>query len=296
MLFGQLVLGNCLFFILFHDLGDPTDDTIVAIQNRMGLSYMMVMQGTFSGLGSSLLNFMNQKKIFKKDKDSRLYDEFPFYFSEFFYMLPIYTILFAIVVILYYTFLTLNTQPSLQTNALYTYFFVYVGSFLSGQSFSALIGALADKMTTASIIAPIVIAPLSMSSGFLSNLRTATLPIRIISYISSIRFSFQGFTLTEFQNRDVYMSSCMTYVPCVDDPSKRCHVKLPEDMRDKCDPLKVTDFVQGSIVMNIYYLLGILVLLRILSFVVFKVKSNFGKMKYKENVYLRQKLQRIKFE
>lgn len=296
MLFGQLVVGNFLFFILYHDLGDPEDDTIVAIQNRMGLCYMMVTQGTFSGLGSSLLNFMTQKKLFKKDKDSRLYDEFPFYFAEFFYLMPMYIVIFGLVVVLYYTCLNLNTEPSVLLNAGYTYFFIFVGSFLSGQSFSAVIGSLADTMATAAIVAPLIIAPLSMSSGYLANLRTAKLPIRIISYVSSIRFSFQGFALTEFQNSEKYTSSCFTYIPCPDDISKRCKVKLPMKMRAKCDPMQVTDFIQDDILVNIYYLVCIMLVLRIVSFIIFKIKSTFGKMRYKKNYYLRKKYQSINFD
>ena len=290
MLFGQIVLGNVIFLIVYQNLGDPKDDTIIAIQNRMGLCYLLVMQGTFSGLGSVLLKFINTKKLFKKDKDSRLYDEFPFFVSELSYLLPIYIILFIIVVFFYYFFLGLNQDPSLTINALYTYFFMFIGCFLSGQSFSALLASIADTMATVSIIAPLIIAPLSMSSGYLANLRTSTLPIQVISYISSIRFSFQGFTLTEFQNYNDYVDACMTYVPCDTDPSGKCHVHVPEQSKDLCNPMKVTDFIQNDINTNVYYLLGILVGLRLIAYIIFRIKSGFGKMKYKKNPYLRKKL------
>ena len=295
-LIGQGIIGNTIFFVVYANLEKIGDDTLIAIQDRMGLCYLLVMNGTFSGLGSVLLNFITQKKLFKKDKDSRLYDEFPFYFTELSYLIPLYFLAYIVVVVLYYVCLDVNTYPDLFSTGITSYFFIFIGSFLSGQSFSALLGSIADKMTTVSIIAPLVIAPLSMCSGFLANLRSSTLPIQIISYISSIRFSFQGLALNEFRNYQEYIDKCMTYAPCVDDPSKSCHVPVPESTKALCDPRLVTDFIESDIMTNVYFILAIFLGLRMVGYVIFKIKSSFGQIQYKKNAYLRNKLESIRYK
>ena len=296
IIFLRLIIGNVVYYFVFKNLGDPAYDTIVAIQNRLGFCYLLIMQFTFTGLGSSLLNFINSKKLFKKDKDSRLYDELPFFIAETSYLFPIYLVLFAALTAYYYWSFPLNVDPSLIYNSLYFCFFTFVGCFLSGESFSILIGSIANTMETASVIAPLIISPLSLASGYTGNLQTATAPIRIFSYISTIRFSFQGLALNEFQNASMYVDTCKTTIPCPKDPSKTCSVPVPDAYKSQCDPHIVTDFKQTEILTNLYIVLGLCFGFRFLAYLIFKIKSNFGKMKYKKNVYLRHKLKTIHFD
>ena len=289
---AQIFLGNAIFMLVFKNLGDPKDDTIVAIQNRIGFCYLMNLQGTMAGINSSILNFITSRKIFNKDKDARLYSELPFYMAQLTYMIPIYLILFIGLTFIYYYVIGLNSEPSLLYNALKTYFFMFVGGYISGQSFSVIIGSICDSMSSATAMIPIIVAPLSMSAGYLSNLKTAALPIQWIAYISSMRFAYQGYTLTEFQNSQVYRDSCMTYINCPDDPSKRCHIKVPEYAKAICDPMLVTDFVQTDIYINMYFILGLIVVFRFFGFVLFKFRSSRGKIKYKKNNILKKILKK----
>jgi ABC-type multidrug transport system permease subunit len=290
VVFSQVIFGNILFIIVFRKLGDPRDDTIVSIQNRLGFCYLMNLQGTFSGMNSSLLNFISSRRLFKKDKDSRLYSELPFYLAQLTYMIPIYLFLFFGLTYLYYYLMDLNRDPSLFYNGLKTYFFMFVGGFISGQSFSIVLGSICDSINTATALIPVVVAPLSISAGYLSNLKTASKPIQWIAYLSSMRFSYQGYALTEFQNSQIYVDSCVTYINCPDDPSKRCQIPVPDFMKDICDPMKVTDFVQTDVFVNMFFILGLIVFFRIMGFILFKWKSSLGRMRYKKNRELKKQI------
>ena len=284
--FFTMILGNLVLLAVFQNLEPPGGETITAIQNRMGLVYMWAVNAFFTGVNSSLLVYLTKKKLFRKDNDARLYDEAPFYFSQLLTSLPLDMLMTAVVVVIYYFGMGLNRFPHLVPNMLYTYFFIFVGCYISGQSISGILASLGDQMETIAPLVPLVVLPLMVSSGFMANLQTATFPIRWIAYISPIRFVYQGVALTEFQNRLDYVDTCMTSVTC---PGGRCHVKLPPSAQDMCDPLKVLDFMQQDIVVNLYFILGLLVLFRMLGYLIFKVKSSSGRMRYKANQMLRLK-------
>lgn len=284
--FFAFFLGNMILMAVFRNLGAPADDTITAIQNRLGFSYIWAINSFFSGLNSSLLAYLKKKKLFRKDKDARLYDEGPYYFSQLITTLPLDLFLCAAVVVIYFFVLGLNDYPHLITNMLLQFFFIFVGCYISGQSISGILASIGDTIETISPLVPLILSPLMISAGYMANLKTATFPIRWIAYISPIRFVYQGFTLTEFQNRSEYIESCFTWV---EDSEGRHHVKIPDESKALCDPNQVLDFYQMNILTNIYYLVGLVVLFRILGYVIFKIKATQGRMQYRANQTLRLK-------
>lgn len=281
--FFQIIFANVIIMLVYHDLGDPEDDTLVAIQNRIGFMFMISTMSFMTGLQSSLLVFLEKKKLFLKDKDARIYDLSPFYFAQLTYTLPINLIVYAIVVVFYYYTLKLNSEPYFVYNMLYSYFFIFVGANLTGQSFSGILGALGDTIEKVATFVPFILLPVMLTAGFIGNLRSSIFIIQWLSYLSPMRFTFQGLSLVEFQDSSKYIDSCFTYAPCFDDPSKKCKVKIPEAGRDQCDPMKVTDFYEKDLLTNIIYVLGLLVIIRVIGLIIFKVKSSAGQIKYKRS-------------
>ena len=286
IIFFQVLMANAIILLVYNKLGDPKEDTIVAIQNRIGFIFNLTVMGFMTGLQSSLLVYLKKKKLFLKDKDARIYDQFPFFVSQLLYTMPINIIVYAIVIIFYYFTIDLNRDPHFIYNMLYSYFFLYVGAVLCGQSYSAILATLGNTLEQVSTTVPFVLVPVLLCAGFMANLKTATLPIRILAYLSPMRFAFQGFLMVEFQNSAKYTDNCVVSVPCPDDPSKKCSIPLPPTSQNLCDPYKVTDFVQQDILTNVYYLIGLIVLIRLVGFIIFKITSSVGKMKYKKNQLL----------
>ena len=283
MVISQIVLGNFLMVLIYNDLGDPEKDTIVAIQNRLGLCFVFCTSSFSSGLYSSLLIYLKKKKLFLKDKDARIYDELPYLISQFIYRIPLDIFVFALVVYIYYYFIGFSHYPHYLTNMLYTYFFIYFGTAFAGQAFSGILSTLGDKIEEVSTFTPFILGPVMLCSGFMANLKTATIPIQILAYLSPIRFAFQGVVLTEFQNKKDYIDSCNMILPCLEDPSKKCVYPVPEQAKNMCNPDKVTSFVQTLLATNIIFILGLISILLFIGYILFKVRSSKGKMKYKKN-------------
>jgi hypothetical protein len=190
------------------------------------------------------------------------------------------------VVVMNYYLINLNKDPDFIYNMLSSYFFIYIGSVFAGQTFSAILSTLGDTMEQVSSLTPLVLLPMLLTTGYLGNLQLSNVIIQVLAYFSPIRFAFQGITLTEFQNRDTYINNCNMTIPCPQDPSRKCVVPVPDKGRAQCDPMNVIDPMQTTIVENGLYVISLVVLFRIISYITLKIKSNTGKMKYKKNQFL----------
>ena len=282
----QQIISFLMIYMVMRDLGDPTDDTIVAIQNRFGVAFLMVNYGFLSGLYSDLLTFINDKPLFMRDKDSRCYDELPYFLARQLYILPMFLALLFVLAIFFYNAMHFNPDPNLIINNLCFVFFFLVGGFLCGSSLGSVVGSLTNVFENTGIILSVIGLPLNLVSGFNMNVKGANVFIRYLAYISPQRFTFQGFMLTEFQNSQTYVDSCYTYFPCFDDPSKKCRYKIPDMYKDRCDPMKVTDFEQTDILTNMYFIIGLCIAYRIIGFIIFRLRSITSKFTYKEDKQL----------
>lgn len=289
-LFLTLFVSNLFFFILYKDIGKPEDNTIVAIQNRRGLCYLLNFQSTFAGLTFFVSSFISQRKLFLKHKDSRLYSELPFFLAQLAYLIPLYMIIYFVLVFVYYHFLGLNDKPGLVDNALQSFFFMFVGGFIAGQAFATILGSLCDRMSTMFSLVPILVTPLTVATGFFTNLRTASAPIQWLSYISPNRFSYQGLMLVEFQNPRRYRESCVTWIDCPDNSGEKCQIKIPKSHSHQCDPNVVMDYIQTDIYTNVTYICILILIFQFCGYLVLKIKSTSKKMKYKKNSRLRKSI------
>ena len=288
--FLNIIFSNGMFFIVYHHLGEPEYDTIAAIQNRRGLSYMLCIMFTFAGINYSLPSLITSRKLFMKDKDARLYSELPFYLAQLFHTLPMYVLVYFGVIFLYYYVVGLNQDPNLFYNVLNTYFFIFVGGFVAGQAVAIIISSFCDSLGTATILATIVTTPFLVSTGYMSNVRSMAKPLQWVAYLNFLRFAYQGFLLTEFQDSQRYVDACVTWKSCPYDVSKKCQYKIPEAFNSQCDPKQIMDYEQTELWTNMVFISGLVGGCWLLGFIFFKVKSNLKKMKYRKNQLLREEI------
>ena len=290
LLLGNMLFVNFLVMFLYQDLGDPERNTIPAIQNRRGLCYMLTIQGAYTGMTYFIHNFIVHRKLFLKDKDARLYSELPFFLAQLSYLVPLFVLLYLVAIVVYYLIVDLNQEPGLYINALQNYFFMFVGGYISGVSFSAVLGALCEKLTTFIALVPLVVVPFAMCTGYFTNLRTATKPIQWLSYLNPMRFAYQGNMLIEFQNSQKYLESCVAWTDCPNEENKKCAVKLPEQIHDQCDPKTIMDFVQDDVLTNILFICILILFNGSLAYLALKLKSKYKRMRYRKNPKLRKKI------
>lgn len=290
ILLGNMAFVNFFVMVIYRDLGDPERDTFSAIQNRRGFSYLLNLQGSYSGMTYFISNFIMYRKLFYKDKDSRLYSEFPFFLAQITFLIPLFAVLYFGLILVYYWVVGLNSEPQLFLNAIQNYFFLFVGGFVVSINCSALLGALCDRLSTVIALVPMVVIPFSMCTGYFSSLRTATKVIQWFAYLSPMRFGYQGYMLVEFKNARKYVDSCVTWARCPQNPAEKCAVKIPESNRDQCDPMKVTDFIQNDILSNVLYIVLLTAFYGFFAFIALKFKSRKKRMKYQKNPQLRKEI------
>jgi ABC-type multidrug transport system ATPase subunit len=282
LMVAQQMVTLVLIYFIFRNLGDPTDDTIVALQNRFGLFAVMSMYGFFSGFWSDVIVFVAKRKLFHRDQEGRYYDELPYFMANQFYTFPFYTILMFVVSTFFFFMFPLNFDPDLISNWFYFFYFVYVGGFVSGASLGSVIAVLSDRVQEITAIMAFIIPPLTIATGYYCNIKSSTIFIQIFAYTSPSRFSYQGLLINEFMNHKKYTDTCMTYVDCDTNPSGRCRVPLDDDHKSSCDPIQVMDFYQMSRWSNLVYLLVLCVFYRFLGYLIFKLRNRPKLPKYKK--------------
>lgn len=201
---------SALLIAVYYDLGKPGENPIVAIQNRAGFIFIVSINYFFTGSNLTSTLFIPRKQIFLKDKQNRLYDDGPFYLATQLYILPLYLVNIVISVVAIYFATQLNNDP--HTNLGWYLLLSYLGAFIGGGSIGLLLGILADKLEDVGALFPVFILPQFIVAGFFANVKNMTWPLYLLSFISPIRFTFQGMILTEFQNRDEYINGCKCWL------------------------------------------------------------------------------------
>ena len=211
--FFGVVIKSVMFWVIsailiavYYDLGDPEDDPVIAIQNRAGFIFIISINYFFTGSNLASTLFIPRKQIFLKDKQSRLYDDGPFYLAVQLYVLPLYAINIVISVVAIYYATGLNNDPN--TNLLWQLAYSYIGAFIGGGGLGLILGIVANKIEDVGALFPVFILPQFIVAGFFANVKNMTWPLYILSFISPIRFTFQGMILTEFQNASEYTENC----------------------------------------------------------------------------------------
>ena len=86
------------------------------------------------------------------------------------------------------------------TNLLWVWSFSVFNAFLSGMAIGSILGVLLPDLRSINSAMPLVALPLVLVGGSFVTVRSLIWPLFLISYISPVRFVFQGLVLTEFQN------------------------------------------------------------------------------------------------
>ena len=257
-----------IFILIFVDLADIENDTIKAIQNRAGFVFIIGINFFFIGTNMSSTLFIPRKRIFLKDKQSRLYDDSPFFLSAQLYSLPLLLINIALSLVIIYFAVGLNNDPG--TNYLWYFAFLFLGSFFGGGAFGMILGVIAEKIEHLVALVPAIVWPQLIVVGYFANVESMTWPLYIFSFTSPARYTFQGLILTEFSNRERYINSCKMTLRT--ETGNEYVISIPESQKQGCDPMQVFDFKEDTKWFNLVIVLIIVFGVRILAFLLFKYK------------------------
>lgn len=239
MIFKVVLLVVLSFFISisFIKLGDPADDPSVAIQNRTGFLYIVSISFFMIGNNLSSTNILPEKDIFQRDKNSRLYHPGTFFFSSVLFPIPLFFWLFTIIGIALFYLNGLNRVPF--TNLLWSYAFTIGNSYVFGLASGSVTGVFAPNLKTIASINPLLTLPNMLLAGSFVSARTLTWPLFLLSYLTPIRFIFQGLVLLEFQNYQIYIDHCKF------------------ELKNLCNPFQFHNFYEKQLWLN--WVIGFLI-------------------------------------
>lgn len=183
------------FYVLVYlNLGDRS--TYLGVQSRAGVLFMLCTLFFMMGVNSVVAVFLERKRIYKKDKQKRMYWPSVFYLVNQLFQLPYFLLVTLLILIMVYFSLELN-KASAAVFFWYLFFF-FAGGYLGGSSLAIVISVVVNSMQEVGAVNPIIILPANVIAGFFAQVKNVLEPLRTISYLSPVRFMFQGTILAEF--------------------------------------------------------------------------------------------------
>jgi ABC-type multidrug transport system ATPase subunit/ABC-type multidrug transport system permease subunit len=261
MKFLLFFVTTIFLFLVYIDLGSIKENPLVAIQNRGGFMFLILANSFFGGLNLSSTSFIPQKQIFLKDYQGRVYNRSAFFLASFIYIIPFYICMQIGACAIYFYATDLNNDEFVQF--LWFNGFVVFGSFLGGIALGTLVGVIVPKIENIGAAIPIIALPMFLVAGFLAAVKTMAWPLRIFSFISPLRYAFQGLILNEFTNAQTYIDNCP-----------------PSQPPNSCNPFSFYDFYEKERWLNILILLCLIAFFLLLSYIVFIIKFGEKKTQY----------------
>ena len=257
-----------VLILVYLDIGIIEDETINSIQNRAGFVFILSIIYFFAGTNLSSTMFIPRKQIYLKDKQSRMYDDGPFFLANQLYTLPFFLLNITASFVLIFYVIGLNNDDKF--NIIWYWLYGFLGAFIGGSGFGMVLGILAERIEDLGALIPIIVLPQLVVVGYFASVESMTWPLYIFSFASPVRYVFQGTILTEFSNRDKYVESCNMIMK--DDEGNEIVMPVPQNQTARCDPWKVYEFQQDSQLLNLIIALSINLGVRILAFILFKIK------------------------
>jgi len=165
MLIGASFIQNIVFGIIAALIfANLTNDT-TGVGDRMGLLFMVIINGAFSAVFSMVNNFPPLKAVFIRDQQSGSYSPFLFFLTMSIAELPLQIFTgFLQCVIIYF-----SAQLVQEASNFFLFFAIYIATYQVGVGLGLAISTSFDSYTVASGVAPMVVIPFMLCAGLLAS-------------------------------------------------------------------------------------------------------------------------------
>ncbi len=243
---------NVILLFTFWDLGGKSYQ---GIQNRTGFLFIVVVVVFFTAINATAITISPQKLIYIKDQHSKLYRPGTFFFASILYPLPFFIFIHTLIAIMLFYGVGLNDNPSM--NVFWFWYFLNFGTYFAGSAIGSIVGVLMPDQTAITTSIPIFAIPMVLLSGAFASVKNMIWPLFLLSYLDPLRFVFQGFILTEFNNSQEYIDNC----------------EFPPEVSNLCDPFQFHDFYEKEKYINVIIsLITIIWVLYMVGFLTFMMK------------------------
>ena len=201
-------IGLAIFTIfLFANKVDIGINTQQAILDKAGLAFTIAQISCLSGVFSNLYVFIPAIPTFKKEHHKKIYGPASFYFTHAFFPQPM-VILFSN---LYLLLIFWTTPMRNESFELYMQWLVVVLCCrFAGSGLCDLLCLVLKKIEVVNQAYSLVVIPFILVSGFVANIKTVAVYMKVYSYLSCFRFGFQAAAEIEFaaEVTHIYKSRC----------------------------------------------------------------------------------------
>lgn len=232
---------------LYYDIGNEGSE----VYSNAGSIFFTIMFLMFTAMMPTILTFPNEMAVFVREHLNYWYSLKSFYLAKTFADLP-FQILFSL---LYVVIVYVMTSQPFEAYRFFLYLNICVLTSLVSQSIGLLIGA-AMNVENGMFIGPVTSVPLVLFSGFFIKFTAMPNCLRWLSYVSYVRYGFEGAMISIFGYKRPRLACNADY----------CHFRTP--MR----------FLEEMAMENAVYwkdalaLVAFLIVLRISTYFVLRLK------------------------
>ncbi|GMH52576.1 hypothetical protein TrRE_jg4903 [Triparma retinervis] len=195
---AQLVQSIAFAFIIstiWWQLGDNQN----SIQDRNGVLFFMSANGMMSSVMGVLSTFGNERASFIRDYENQLYKVGPYLLAKvaceapFYFFIPL-----TGATIMYFCVGFQNAASKYLNTAI-----VMVTLNYAGMSMGLILASLFSDIAVALLVAPLIIMPLMMFSGFFLNADSTPVYYSWIPWISPMKYAFSALAMNEYRGLDL---------------------------------------------------------------------------------------------
>ncbi|KAG8034189.1 hypothetical protein G9C98_001273 [Cotesia typhae] len=245
-LISHIIVG-LLIGALYYDIGNEGGEAY----SNAGCIFFTVMFLMFTAMMPTILTFPIEMAVFVREHLNYWYSLKAFYLARTVSDLPFQTV-FSIVYVMIVYFMT--SQP-LETYRFLMYLNICILTSFVSQSIGLLIGA-AMSVESGMFIGPVSSVPIVLFSGFFIKFSAMPNYLSWLSYVSYIRYGFEGAMITVFGYNRPRLKCSIEY----------CHFRSPTKFLEEMAMLDAVYWI------DVVALIGFLLLLRISTYFVLRLK------------------------
>lgn len=264
-------LGFAAFaIILLHNTISPETNTLQAIMDRGGMAFNLGPTMCFAGVFANLYTFIPALPVFKRESQNKLYGPLTFYLTHSLFEVPfqiLLTLLYQVIV-----FWVVNIRQDDTAWVFFRYFFILHVTKVAAAGLGDLLSLLLRNVELVNTTFPMTVVPLLLLGGFSANIKSIPWHMKIYSYLSFFRFSFQGIIDIEFEEEitQKWIANCRLQKQyCYDKSDPNCYTNykdFPTMQRPPaCDARSIFDFYESKYGYNLLILMGQAVFFRLLA-------------------------------
>ncbi|XP_020799090.1 ATP-binding cassette sub-family G member 4 isoform X1 [Drosophila serrata] len=236
-LFSHIIVG-AIIGMIYYDVGNEASK----IMSNAGCIFFVSLFTTFTAMMPTILTFPTEMSVFVREHLNYWYSLKAFYFAKTLADMP-FQIVFSSVYVLVVYYLT--SQP-MELERVSMFVLICVLNSLVAQSLGLLIGA-GMNIETGVFLGPVTTIPTILFSGFFVNFDTIPGYLQWVTYVSYVRYGFEGAMVAIYGMDRAKMQCNQMY----------CHYRVPKKFLEEMSMDNALFWVDAVALIGIFFALRI---------------------------------------